>query len=144
VLGILIPRSQKDFIDWPLNVLSLDLALLTIAKSLQITLLVFYGPGKYSFLLLLTMSRVTITIIDRIWNYSYISSFYQRLTHTFVNAKKQQFCKTGNIGHKLFFANISWFCPDSGGDEFITSFLKLFTSSLGLDVPYELSIGILF
>ena len=60
MLGILIPRSQKDFIDWPLNVLSPDLALLTIAKSLQITLLVFYGPGKYSFLLLLTVSRVTL------------------------------------------------------------------------------------
>ena len=61
VLGMLIPRSGKDFGDQPLHVLLLNKALLTEAKSLWTThTLVCYGLGNDSLLRLLPISRVTL------------------------------------------------------------------------------------
>ena len=57
VLGSLIPRSNKDSIDRPLNVLSLGLV--SIKSHWTIPVLP-PGPGKYFLLLLLPISRVTL------------------------------------------------------------------------------------
>lgn len=59
VIGMLIPRSGEDFVDRPLNVLSLDWTLVTAAKaSGPAVSLVWCGPGNDAFLLLLPLCRV--------------------------------------------------------------------------------------
>ena len=53
-----IARSGNDVTDRPLNVLVLDKAILGVAKSLWTSHLPsFYGPGKYSLLLHVPISR---------------------------------------------------------------------------------------
>ena len=59
-LGMLIPSSVKDFIDRLLNVLLLDLALLTIVKSLWTICLSSLLWSRKCLLLLLLISRVTL------------------------------------------------------------------------------------
>ena len=90
VLGMNIPRSGKDFPDRQINMLLLDYALLTVAKSLWKTSIpsLFWSRKIFPCCIF-----PYLEITDFIWNRI---SFYQRLGYKFGYARNNNFVKTVN------------------------------------------------
>ena len=90
---MLISRSGEDFFDRPLNVLLLGQAIKQYPEFSELPVFSLLWSRKISPLVASSgIQSYTVRITALIWNY--ISSFYQRLNHTFGNLRNNFLKKT--------------------------------------------------